>query len=89
MQSEMQSGLIRRSKGSDTIAWAALQPMRRARSSPTLPTRLSALPWWTKLPKLPKLTKLTKLHWLLTKLHWLLTKLHWLFGQRRPRWHSA
>ena len=83
MQSEMQSGLIRRSKGSDTIAWAALQPMRRARSSPTLPMRLSALPWWTKLHWL--LTKLTKL----TKLHWLLTKLHWLFGQRRPRWHSA
>jgi hypothetical protein len=86
MQSEMQSGLIRRSKGSDTIAWAALQPMRRARSSPTLPMWLSALPWWTKL------TKLTKLHWLLTKLtklHWLLTKLHSLFGQRRPRGHSA
>jgi len=85
MQSEMQSGLIRRSKGSDTIAWAALQPMRRARSSPTLPMRLSvtklqldetALPMW--LSALPWWTKLTKL-----------TKLHWLFGQRRPRWHSA
>jgi len=84
MQSEMQSGLIRRSKGSDTIAWAALQPMRRARSSPTLPMRLSvtklqlALPWWTK-PTLPM--RLSALPW------W--TKLHWLFGQRRPRWHSA